>query len=217
MYDYIFFDLDGTLTDSQEGILKSLKLGLEEVGIKKNEDELKIFIGPPLYDIFKNSFSLSEEETQKAIKGFRKYFESKGIFENRLYDGIEGVLKKLKSSGKHLVIATSKPEDFAIKIAVHFKIDEYFDFICGSSMDETRSAKDEVINYAMKKCGFTKESPPGENEILMVGDRYNDVQGAHKNGIKALYVLYGYGNQDEAEKCKADFILKTVEDLSNFF
>ena len=233
--EYIFFDLDGTLTDSQEGILTSLKKGLESVGISKTDDELRVFIGPPLYEIYRKGFHLSNEDTEKAIREFRNYYSTKGLFENRLYDGIKDVLESAKSAGKRLVVATSKPEDFAIRILEHFEVAEYFDFICGSSMDESRTDKAEVIRYALKKCGFSisdeaegaGDGSCGEQdlsvsgtaysrEVLMVGDRYTDVKGAADFGIKTCYVLFGYGNKEEAEKSGAEYVVGTVKELGDF-
>lgn len=214
-FEYIFFDLDGTLTDSQEGIVNSLRLGLEAVGIHKTDAELRVFIGPPLYSIFKYSFKLNDEQTETAVKAFRAHFSSKGIFENRLYDGIGDLLKKLRENGRRLVIATSKPEVFAIRILEHFEIAEYFDFICGSTMDEKRTAKSEVLAYALKKCGFTSDEDI-RSQVLMVGDRFTDVLGAREFGIKTCYVLYGYGNKAEAEECGADYIVDSVNALGDF-
>lgn len=214
--EYIFFDLDGTLTDSQEGILTSLKKGLESVGISKTDDELRVFIGPPLYEIYRKGFHLSNEDTEKAIREFRNYYSTKGLFENRLYDGIKDVLERAKSAGKRLVVATSKPEDFAIRILEHFEVAEYFDFICGSSMDESRTDKAEVIRYALKRCGFSVSGTAYSREVLMVGDRYTDVKGAADFGIKTCYVLFGYGNKEEAEKSGAEYVVGTVKELGDF-
>ena len=137
MKDYIFFDLDGTLTDSQEGILNSLRYTLEFYGVEYSDERLKTFIGPPIVETFKKLGFLGEK-AMESVKVYRKYFAQKGIFENRVYDGIENLLKNLKNSGRHLAVATSKPEEYAIRIAEYFGIAKYFDCICGCNMDETR-------------------------------------------------------------------------------
>lgn len=213
MKDYIFFDLDGTLTDSQEGILNSLRISLALFGINLTDDEMRVFIGPPLKESFSKTMHFSPEQTEKAIAAFHEYYESKGLFENRVYDGIPAVLELLKNAGKHLAVATSKPEILAVRILEHFELAHYFDFICGSNIDETRSDKAEVIAYTMQKCGLTKKDA---DKIIMTGDRRNDIDGAHKNGIQAAAVLYGYGNQEEFLNAGADYIIKTAEELGTF-
>ncbi len=211
MKDYIFFDLDGTLTDSQEGILNSLRYTLEFYGVEYSDERLKTFIGPPIVETFKKLGFLGEK-AMESVKVYRKYFAQKGIFENRVYDGIENLLKNLKNSGRHLAVATSKPEEYAIRIAEHFGIAKYFDCICGCNMDETRSDKAEVIEYALDSCRLHTEDT---ERVLMVGDRYTDIEGAHKNSICAAAVLYGYGSRKEFEEFGTDYIVETVSGLQD--
>lgn len=213
MKDYIFFDLDGTLTDSQEGILNSLRISLALFDIKLTDDEMRVFIGPPLIETFRKSLGLSSAQAEKATNAFHEYYETKGIFENYVYDGIPNLLESLKKSGKHLAVATSKPELTAIRTLEHFNIASYFDFICGSNMDETRSNKAEVIKYTMQKFTLTEKD---SSKIIMVGDRSNDILGAHQNGIEAVAVLYGYGNTAEFQNAGANYIIKTVDELEHF-
>lgn len=214
MKDYIFFDLDGTLTDSQEGILNSLRISLALFDIKKTDEQMRVLIGPPLMETFRKTLGLSSEQAEKAADAFHTYYEEKGIFENRVYDGIPTVLESLKKSGKHLAVATSKPELTSIRILEHFNLAPYFDFICGSNMDETRSNKADVIAYTMHKFDLTEKDAA---KIIMVGDRNNDIIGAHQNGIEAVGVLYGYGTKAELEKSGANYIVESVEDLGIFF
>ncbi len=209
MKDYIFFDLDGTLTDSQEGILNSLRYTLKFYGIEYPDEKLKTFIGPPILETFKK-LGFTGEKGRECVKKYREYFAKKGIFENRVYDGMENLLKELKNSGRHLAIATSKPEEYAVRIAEHFGIAKYFDCICGCNMDETRSDKAEVIAYALESCSLHKDDT---GRVLMVGDRYIDIEGAHKNSICAAAVLYGYGSRKEFEEYGADYIAATVNEL----
>lgn len=209
MFDYIFFDLDGTLTDPAKGITNSFIHALKSFGIEiPSYETLCTFIGPPLVDTFKTQFGFDDEKAQLGVKKYREYFADKGLFENTVYDGIELLLQELVAEGKHLVVATSKPEEYSIKILEKFGLAKYFENICGSNMDETRSKKDEVIAYALQKNQITDNS-----KVLMVGDRMHDIIGAHKHNIKACCVLFGYGSLKEMEDNKADFIVKTVEEL----
>ena len=125
MKDYIFFDLDGTLTDSQEGIINSLKLALNYFNISKTENELRSFIGPSLQNTFQKSLGMNQEDYETAVKIFREYFSTKGLFENKVYEGIPNLLEQLKKSNRHNVVATSKPEKFAKQILEHFKLDAF--------------------------------------------------------------------------------------------
>lgn len=209
MYNTIFFDLDGTLTDPGIGITNSVAYALEKWNIKVSErKELYKFIGPPLIDSFERYYGFSLEDSRKAVVYYREYFSTKGLYENVVYDGIEILLGKLKKAGKRLVIATSKPEGFAITILKHFDLFRYFDFVAGASMDETRTKKSEVIKYALDSLAITNVS-----QVLMVGDREHDVLGAGEFGIKSMGVLYGYGDRAELEKAGADFIAENVEDI----
>lgn len=209
MFDYILFDLDGTLTDPAEGITNSYIHALKFFGIEiPSYEELCSYIGPPLKDTFRNVYKFDEEKTNLAVKKYREYFADKGLFENKVYDGIESLLKKLKENNKHLLVATSKPENFSIQILEHFGLSKYFDNICGSLMDETRTEKSQVIEYALSLIGNYDI-----NKILMVGDRKHDIIGAHKNKLKCCSVMYGYGSREEFTEYNADFICDTVKDL----
>lgn len=209
MKKYILFDLDGTLTDPMMGITKSVKYALEKFNINVDTlEELCKFIGPPLKDSFMDFYNFSEEEAEKGIKFYRERYSTKGVYENIVYDGIEDLLKKLKDNNKVLIVATSKPEVFAKQILEHFKLDKYFDYICGSNLDGTRSKKAEVIEYALNIAGVTEK-----DEAIMIGDRKHDIIGAKSINIESIGVLYGYGNFEELEKSGADYIVKNIEKL----
>ena len=211
MFDYYFFDLDGTLTDPAQGITNSFIHAIKYFGLEvPSYEKLCTFIGPPLVATFQNEFCFDEEKCMEGVKKYREYFAQKGIFENKVYDGIENVLAHLQSKGKHLLVATSKPEEYSVKILEHFKLAEYFDYICGSNMDETRSKKEEVIEYALGKCGI---GAADKAKVLMIGDREHDIIGAKKNGIKSCGVLYGYGSRPELEAADADYIVDNVRNL----
>ncbi len=211
--EYIFFDLDGTLTDPAEGITNSVAYALSKFGIPDCErSRLFKFIGPPLIDSFMEYYGFSKQEALKAVEYYREYFSSKGIFENSLYRGIKDLLIYLKSADKKIVLATSKPDEFAKIILNHFEISEYFDFLAGATMNETRTQKDEVIEYALESLGITDTS-----SVVMIGDRKYDIEGAHKFGISAVGFLYGYGTKEELTEAGADYTVSTVEELKELF
>ena len=210
-FDYYFFDLDGTLTDPALGITNSFVYALTQFGIEiPSYEKLCSFIGPPLPLTFKKEFGFTEEKAAEGVIKYREYFAEKGLFENEVYDGIENLLINLVKSGKKLVVATSKPEVYAKKILEHFNLAQYFETICGCNLDESRSEKSEVIEYAIRLNKITDKS-----KILMIGDREHDVIGAKKNGIKCCGVLFGYGNKAELENSGADFIVQNVLELEN--
>lgn len=206
---YILFDLDGTLTDPMVGITRAVQYALKSYGI--HEPDLKAlcpFIGPPLKESFMKFYDFPEDKAQEAIGRYREYFADIGIFENQVYDGIEEMLKKLKAKGRTLLVATSKPEEFAVRILEHFHLDGYFDYVCGASMDEKRVKKGEVIAYALETAGMKDVS-----KSVMVGDREHDVIGAGENNMDCVGVLFGYGSRKELETAGAWKIAATVEEL----
>lgn len=212
MFEYLFFDLDGTLTDPAQGITNSFIHALKYFEIEiPTYEKLCTFIGPPLVDTFKTQFGFDDEKAALGVKKYREYFAEKGLLENYVYDGIPEILSTLKTNGHKLVVATSKPEEYSIRILEHFDLAKYFEHICGSNMNETRSKKDEVIAYAIETCNIKDKS-----NILMIGDRMHDIIGAQKNNIKSCGVLYGYGNLEELQNAGADYIVKSVNDLLKF-
>lgn len=209
MYDTILFDLDGTLTDPGEGITKSVEYALKKFDIvTRDRRELYKFIGPPLKDSFMKYYGFSEEKAEQAIVYYREYFRDIGIFENEVYEGVEDMLRTLHADGKRLVLATSKPEEFAIRILEHFSLKKYFAVTAGASMDSSRSKKGDVIAYAISLCeDFNKGS------TVMIGDREHDIIGAKENGLKSIGVLYGYGDENELKTAGADYIASNTEDI----
>jgi len=208
MFSTVLFDLDGTLTDPGLGITNSVAYSLKKFGIEiEDRKELYKFIGPPLHDSFMKYYGFSEKEAETAIVYYREYFRDTGIFENKVYDGIENLLKEIKTSGRKIILATSKPEEFAKRILVHFELDKYFDFAAGATMDTSRSKKGDVIAYALKGSGCSAEN------AVMIGDRLHDILGAKENGLASIGVLFGYGSREELENAGADYIAETVEDI----
>ncbi|MBQ5885483.1 MAG: HAD-IA family hydrolase [Clostridia bacterium] len=208
-YKYVLFDLDGTITDPFDGITASIIYALDKFGISvPDRKELAAFIGPPLVDSFSKYYGFSHGCSLAAVGYYREYYGKKGIFECTLYDGIADLFHKLKDSGVKVIIATSEPEHFAIKLMEHFGIDGCFASICGATMDEKRTNKDEVIRYALDRNGIKNT-----DECIMVGDRKYDVLGAKSAGIKSVGVLYGYGSRDEMDAAAPDFIAESVAEL----
>ncbi|MCR5188630.1 MAG: HAD family hydrolase [Treponema sp.] len=213
MFDYYFFDLDGTLTNPALGITNSFKYAFKELGLEiPSYEKLCTFIGPPLVTTFKTHCGFNDEEAKVAVKKYREYFARKGLLENEVIEGIPQLLEELQNCGKHLFVATSKPEEYSVRILEHFDLAKYFEHICGSNMDETRSKKSEVIDYAWHTAG-----KPDKSKVIMIGDREHDIIGAKENGVKSCGVLFGFGNRQEFQAAGADFIAEKVGDILKIF
>lgn len=208
-YQTIIFDLDGTLTDSQTGIINSLAYAFKKLGLAlPPKSDLMTFIGPPLSQTFQDFCGLSESETQEAISYYRQYFSDKGWKENRLLPGAKELLHDLKDAGKTLLVASSKPEVFIKQILDYFDISSYFTVIAGATLNDSRSQKSEVIAYILKKAGIQNT-----NRAIMVGDRKYDVEGARANGLSAIGLLLGFGSKEELEEAGATAIARNFKDL----
>lgn len=211
-FELVLFDLDGTLTDPAIGITNSVMYALQKKGYPvPNRNELLFFIGPPLVNSFCDYLKIEKDEGQKLVEAYREYFSSKGLFENKVIDGAQNLLKSLKESGIKIALATSKPKIFADKILKHFNIMEYFDITVGSELDGRLTDKGEVIAEVLK--GFPHIH---KEKIAMVGDRSYDVLGANKNGITPVGVLCGYGDKNELETAGAKYIFHTLKELENW-
>lgn len=209
MYNTVLFDLDGTLTDSGNGITKSVAHALKKYGIENPEMEtLRKFVGPPLVASFQKYYSFSEEQANEAVSYYREYYTVKGIYENEVYPGVEEFLMQLRKSGRKLVVATAKPEKFARIVLEHFELAKYFDLIAGATLDQSRINKTQVITYALEQFQITDLS-----QAVMVGDREDDINGAKANGLDSIGVLYGYGSRAELETAGATWIAEQVEDI----
>lgn len=209
MYKYLLFDLDGTLTDPSIGITNSVAYALSKFGINvEDKRTLYKFIGPPLVDAFSEYYGFSKEDSEKATAFYRETFSVKGLFENRVYDGVVEMLEALKNKGKRLIIATSKPEPFTMKILKHFDLLKYFDFVAAATFDSSRNSKDKVIAYALQSLDIKDRS-----EVVMIGDRHHDIDGAKENGIDSIGVLWGFGSREELETADATYIAESIDDL----
>ena len=207
-YNLCLFDLDGTLTDPKEGIIKSRRYALSSFGIEVDLNELRESIGPPLREFFREFYNFSETEVEAAVSKYREYFSKTGIFENILYAGIVDMLAQLKDNGVITAITTSKPTVFAEKIAVHFGLQQYFDFIIGSELDGRRSRKSEIINYVLDTI-----DPERKMLSVMIGDRKHDIIGAQEMGIDSIGVTWGYGSFSELEGIKPTMIANSPDEL----
>lgn len=208
MFETLLFDLDGTLTDPFEGITNSVVHALEKFGIAvEDRRTLTKFIGPPLFDSFTHFYGMDEVTARQAITYYREYFETTGLFENAVYPDIPPVLEELRRRGKRLVVATSKPEKFAVQIMKHFSLDGYFSLIAGATLDDTRIKKADVIAYALAESGADGRSS------AMIGDREHDIFGAKANGLYSVGVLYGFGSREELLRAGADAIAATPHAL----
>lgn len=212
MFDLILFDLDGTLTDPKEGITNCVKYALEHFGIyETNMNTLLKFIGPPLYDSFRDLYGFSHEDANKAVEKYRERFSNIGLFENSPLEGAPDVLKLLKENGKTLALATSKPFVFAEQIVKKFGMWEYFDYAVGAELDGTRNYKDEVIKEVLNQA-----KPYDLSEVVMVGDRKQDIIGAKKCGILSIGLRCGYAEENELENAGADYIFDNLLKLKEF-
>ena len=208
MYKNVFFDLDGTLTDSSEGITKCAKLALEHFGITGYElSDLTCFIGPPLSHTFPK-FGIPKADVSEAIRVFRSRYQTVGKFENRPYPGIPKLLGDLQKEGFHLYVATSKPEVTAREILEKFDLKKYFTCICGATLDGTRDDKDAVIRYLLAQAGTMED-------IVMVGDTRYDVLGAAALQIPTIGVSWGFGSVEEMEAAGAIRIVANMQELSD--
>ena len=212
-FNTVLFDLDGTLTDSSPGIIRSILYALERMGIDELDvEKLKAFIGPPLRESFRIHYSLDPASAERAVAHYRDYFSHQGLYENYLYPGISELLQDLRGKNKTLAVATTKPSVYARKILRHFEIDHYFSVITGSYLDGRRSHKAGIIRYTLTRLGGIKSG-----DAVMVGDRHHDILGARENKIHSIGVLYGYGSPEEIGEANPTWTAKTTGELRRLF
>ena len=209
---HVLFDLDGTLTDSSEGIINSIRFALNKMGITETDhDKLVSFIGPSLKETFKNNYFPKEKDQELAIKHYREYFSSQGIFENKLYIGIETLLNELKKNNYIISLATAKPTYFANIILKHFKIDSYFTVVVGSHLTGKRTNKIDIIEEVKDQLGR-----PLPSNCFMIGDREYDIKGGNHHKIPTIGVSYGFGKQQELQDANPTYIANSVEELTQY-
>lgn len=212
MYKVVLFDLDGTLTDSREGICKSVQYALVKSGHKAPElKELECFIGPPLKTSFREFYGIEGEEADRAVAFYRERYSDVGKYENMPYEGIKELLAALKGVGYILAVASSKPEVYVEDILKHFGLYDYFHYVVGSDMDGKRGEKEDVIEEVFLRMGLDEQSR--KEQAVMVGDRYFDINGAKFFGIDSVGVTYGFAKEKELEEAGATYVVDTVEQL----
>lgn len=212
MFRYILFDFDGTVVNTGEGILKSLQYSFYEMGHEvPSQEELKKFIGPPVYYSFTHYYGIGEDKVGDYIRKYRERYKREGIYECELYKDMLTLLGTLKDSGYTLGIASSKPEHLIFDVADYLDITKYFDAVVGVKSDASRhTTKTGLILEAMDKLGVSDKS-----QVLMVGDRHYDITGAKGAGVSSCGCLWGYGNKEDFQECDADFIIEDPLDLLN--
>ncbi|WP_318361603.1 HAD family hydrolase [uncultured Agathobaculum sp.] len=209
MYQYILFDLDGTLTDSSEGITKSVQYALDKMGIHEPDlKPLERFIGPPLYDEFRRSYGFDDAEAKQAIDFYRERFGVVGWKENLLYDGIPELLKALTEAGKTLSTASSKPAFFVDKIVKYFNIEQFFTVVSGATLDGSIGTKTQVVQQALERLNVQDRS-----QAVLIGDRLHDAEGARACGIDCIGVTFGFGSREELESAGANHVVDRVDEL----
>ena len=208
MSTWFLFDLDGTLTDNSEGIIKSARFALEQFGLPNEPDStLRRFIGPPLHDSFMEYYGFSKEKAFEAVDMSRVRYREKGVYENALYPGQKEMLLRLRENGAGLCVATSKPLVFTEKILKQHDVYALFDHVVGANLDGSMTDKTEVIREVLRRIGET------EDRVVMVGDRSFDIVGAKNCGIESVGVYYGFAEPGELENAGADYIADTVAEL----
>lgn len=207
-YDAVFFDFDGTIADTGEGIFYSVKYAIEETGFPPlTDDRLRTFIGPPVFESFKRELGMNDEQAAKAVEKYRERYSESGIFKLRVYDGVENLIKELKKSGIKVAIASSKPEKFVMRLVDYLNISPLIDFIAAPESDKAPEGKTVLVERAVNHFGVEK------SRALMVGDRYFDIDGANGAGIESVGVTFGYGSKEELKKAGSTYLADNVEDI----
>lgn len=208
-YSYYFFDFDGTLCDTTEGIFNSIIYSLECYGIEEtNREKLNFFVGPPLFESYKTIYNVSDEDANWLIAKYRERYKTKAAEESALYDGIADLLKELKNRGKKIAIASSKPRLFVEEISKYHGIDIYYDFISAEDFKNNHSSKKDLISACFEFFGN-----PEKDEVIMIGDRFYDIDGAKGVGVDSAGAVYGFGTEEELTNAGATYILNKPEDL----
>ena len=207
-FNSAIFDLDGTIMDSEEGIVRSVEYALDKMGVTEYDRQTNLrFIGPPLVDSFMEYYSMSEEDALRAVDFYRERYSVTGIYEARMYDGVRELLARLKEQGVKLYIGSSKPEKYVRMILEKQGILDLFDYVAGATFDESRNNKEQVLTYLFEQVEIDKKS------AVMIGDRYHDIDGAHYVKIPCIAVLYGFGNEAEFKKHGAEYIAADTDEI----
>ncbi len=207
-YDAVLLDFDGTIADTGEGIFSSVRYAIEAMGFDPlPEDIIHTFIGPPVFSSFKRALNLSDEDSAKAVEKYRERYVESGIYQLEFYDGIQQLMEDMKKSGIKLAIASSKPENFIIKILDFLKMDNFFDYISSPESDKAPESKTSLVERAISHLGVEK------SRAIMIGDRYFDIDGAKGAGIDSIGVTFGFGSKDELQNAGATYIAESADDI----
>lgn len=210
-YKYVIFDFDGTVANSSEGVSASICYALESFGIPIPPEDVMIkFFGPPLVNGFMDNVGVDEETAVALTAKYRELYTDNAMYLLELYDGVRELLEKLKVNGIKIGIASSKPKKFFDKLLEKLEITDYFSAICGAEMDAKDNGKKEIIENSIKQLGAKNL-----DEVIMVGDRMFDIEGAHQAGLKCIAVTYGFGTREEFEEYDAEYIVDTPEEIMN--
>lgn len=208
MKRYFLFDLDGTVTDTGEGIIKSVQYALDAYGIRQEpEEKLRRFVGPPLHWSFQEYYGFSEAQAMEAVEKYRERYREKGVYESALYPGMKGLLERLSQKAA-VCLATSKPLVFARQIIEMRGVADYFTVVVGANLDGTRTDKAEVITEVLRQL-----NGPEVSQALMIGDRRHDIAGAKACGMESVGVEYGFAEKGELQDAGAEYVVPTVEAL----
>ena len=207
-YDAVFFDFDGTIADTGEGIFSSVEYAIEEMGFPPlPDDRLRTFIGPPVFESFKRELPMSDEQASTAVEKYRERYSESGIYKLRVYDGIEDLINELKKSGIKVAIASSKPEKFVMRIIDYLGISSLIDFIAAPESDKAPEGKTVLVERAVDHFGVDK------SRALMIGDRYFDIDGANGAGVESIGVTFGYGSREELDKAGSTYLADSAEEI----
>lgn len=208
-YDAVLFDLDGTIIDSKEGVTNCIKYALEKYNIPVvSEEKLNYFMGPPLYVSFKEMYGVEGELCDKLVAAHRERYSSKGVYENKVYDGIVELIKELRKNDLKVAVASAKPTVFVKEILKYLEIEDLFDSVIGNELVANVSDKTDLINKAIGELEITDKK-----RCAMVGDRHFDINGANKAGVTSIGVTYGFGSEEELKEAKADFLAHDTTEL----
>lgn len=207
-YDGVLLDFDGTIADTGEGIFSSVRYAIEAMGFDPlPEETIHTFIGPPIFSSFRRELNLSDEDSAKAVEKYRERYVEDGIYKLKVYDGLEKLMNDMKKSGIKLAIASSKPENFIVKILEFLKSDNLFDYISAPENDKAPESKTALVERAVNHLGIDK------SRAVMIGDRYFDIDGANGAGIDSIGVTFGFGSKEELQNAGATFIAENVDDI----
>lgn len=214
LYQYIIFDLDGTLIKSEEGLYDSITYALEKSGVHPGDrKDMKRMIGPVLWESFQKFYNMSAEEADRANAYFTEFYDREGIYNASVYEGVEQMLETLRNAGMILLVVTAKPRDMAETVLNHTGIDQYFQAVIGPAREDKKTDKGSLLKKALSFLATTRTDHFQKEHAVMVGDRRFDIEGAVETAIHSIGVLYGYGDRKELIEAGATYLAETPADV----